>query len=317
MHTFIGEITEIALTVTTSTTNDKVDKLFNEHPSNQGIVVVENDIPIALITRTNFYQKLGTLYGYNIYMGRSVKLLMNTNILIFDYSTSIFKVSELAMERKNEHLYDHIVVAKHNQYYGVVSIQKLLMTLAQTQSKIATNMNPLTGLPGNQIISEKLQTILNHQKYTVLYIDLDNFKTYNDVYGFSKGDNLIQETALLLKKYIHDPINFLGHIGGDDFLAILYHHDIHSLCGTIINEFDYLIRKFYSTEHLTQGYITSENRSGTMDQIPLVSVSIAAVSNKHTSYQTVEEIVAQATQIKKRCKQLPCSCYFENTLALP
>ncbi|MDQ0229968.1 GGDEF domain-containing protein [Metabacillus malikii] len=313
MNRFIGEITEIVPKVTTTTTNQVVDKLFCENSSHQGIVVTEREIPIALITRTNFYQKLGSLYGYNLYMGRTVKLLMNRNILCVDYYSSIIDVSEKAMKRSEEQLYDYIIVTKEDKLFGVVSIRTLLITLANIQSQIASYLNPLTGLPGNHIINEKMQEALNHKEFTVLYIDIDNFKSYNDIYGFSRGDEIIQQTASILKRYIND---FIGHIGGDDFLAIIYHHRYREICEQIIKDFDDCKRGFYTEKHLSQGYIMSENRAGSLEKLPLVSLSIAVISNHFYNYSSVEEIVAHATEIKKRCKKTVSSCYIDNFTAL-
>ncbi|MFS0880011.1 GGDEF domain-containing protein [Metabacillus niabensis] len=316
MNIFIGEISEIVPKVNASTSNQIVDQLFTEDSSTQGIVVTENEVPIALITRTSFYQKLGTLYGYNLYMGRTVRLLMNSNILCVDYYQSITEVSERAMKRKEEQLYDYIIVTKDGYYHGVVSIRTLLITLAKVQSKIATYMNPLTGLPGNQIINEKLHEALKETVFSVLYIDLDHFKTYNDIYGFSKGDQMIQETAALLKHHLNGTSDFLGHIGGDDFLAILYTHSYQSVCEQIIQDFDKLILHFYTEEHFSQGFITAENRLGKVEKIPLVAISIAVISRQNKQYHSVEEIVANATKIKKYCKRVQNSCYLDDSLCI-
>ena len=88
---------------------------------------MENDVPIGLVTRTHFYQKLGSLYGYNLYIGRSIELLMNKNILVVDYTTSIIEVSRMAMKRKEEELYDYVIITKYGLYAGVVSISRLLI----------------------------------------------------------------------------------------------------------------------------------------------------------------------------------------------
>ncbi|MFC4322927.1 GGDEF domain-containing protein [Litchfieldia salsa] len=313
MNLLIGEISEVVPEVQATTSNQIINQLFTELSKIQGIVVTEKKIPIAIVTKTGFYQQLGTLYGYNLYIGRSVGLLMKKEILSVDYFTPILSVSEKAMNREEEHLYDYVIVTKDEQYYGVVSIRTLMITLATIQSKMATYMNPLTELPGNQIIYEKLNQVLVREAYTLLYIDLDNFKTYNDVYGFSKGDHVLQETASLLKKYINSSIDFLGHIGGDDFVAILYHHDYDPICRTVINEFDQKIKKFYSDKHHSQGYVTSENRSGIKEKIPLVSISIAVITNQERTFDTVEEIVSLATKTKKSCKSVTYSCYIKNT----
>lgn len=211
----VGEIAEMVPTVDIHTTNQQVDELFQKDKRCFGIVIVENDVPIGLVTRTNFYQKLGSLYGYNLYIGRSIALLMNKNILTVDYTASIIEVSQLAMKRKEEELYDYVILTKYGHYAGVVSISRLLLKFAEVQSQIASYLNPLTGLPGNKSIEKNLKSMLSKEKYSVLYIDLDHFKTYNDIYGFAKGDEMILATSSLLKKFVKKENGFLGHIGGE------------------------------------------------------------------------------------------------------
>ncbi|NEU31829.1 GGDEF domain-containing protein [bacterium LRH843] len=312
MAGLIGEIAELVPTVQVQASNQQVNELFKEDIKCLGVVVVENDIPIGLVTRTNFYQKLGSLYGYNLYIGRSIELLMNKNILVVDHSTSIIDVSRLAMKRKEEELYDYVILTKFGLFAGVVSISRLLMKFAEVQTQIASYLNPLTGLPGNHSIDEQLSKILIREKFSVLYIDLDNFKTYNDLYGFAKGDRVIQKTAALLQSLVKKANGFLGHIGGDDFLAILYDHDYEECCNSIIHEFDRTLSTFYSQNHLSQNFVYTEDRSGIKRKIPLLSVSIAVVTNQDRYYVNAEEIVSHATEIKRICKHTSGSCYVDS-----
>lgn len=313
MITKVGDLTESVPCVSIETKNHQVDELFKTNSTLQGIVVLNNNHPIALITRSQFYQKIGTLYGYNLYMGRQIDLLTKNDPLIVDYFETITKVSHLAMHRNEENLYDYVIVTKDSLFNGVISIRNLLIKFAEIQTKMATFLNPLTGLPGNHMIELKLKEMLLLKKFSVLYIDLDHFKAYNDTYGFKKGDALLQATAKFFKQYFDHPPSFLGHIGGDDFIAILNHYHIHPLCREIVSEFDQLIKNFYSKEHLEQKYVIAENRYGNIEKIPLVSISIAAVTDSTQHFLTVEEIIDEATRLKKICKSNPNSCYFVNS----
>ncbi|SER35674.1 diguanylate cyclase (GGDEF) domain-containing protein [Gracilibacillus ureilyticus] len=308
----IGDIVEYAVSVSADTANSEIDQLFKNNIHTHGIVITEEETPTGIITRTDFYQKLGSLYGFNLYINRPVSLLIKEDILCFDYHTSIIDVSEKAMDRSSNELYDDIIVTRENQFYGVVSIRSLLMTFASIQSQVASSLNPLTKLPGNRIIDEHIQALPAKEKYTVLYIDLDHFKVYNDMYGFAKGDRIIQETASILQAHAHPYQAFVGHIGGDDFIVILYSWECETLCEEIINTFDQSIASFYTTDHQEQGYVLAENRNGIIENIPLVSISIAAVSNQFNFFKNGDEIVYSATKIKKECKAIKCSCFITN-----
>lgn len=312
MAGFIGDLADFVPTVHRQASNQQINDLFKKDTKCTGIVVVEEDIPIGLVTRTNFYQKLGSLYGFNLYINKPIDLLMNKNILVVDYTISIIDVSRKAMNRKEEELYDYAIVTRLGKFAGVVSISRLLLKFAEIQTEIASYLNPLTGLPGNHLIEEQLNNILSTGSFTVLYIDLDNFKAYNDLFGFARGDKVIQTTASLLQQSIKKENGFLGHIGGDDFLAILKHYDYERCCLEILNIFDKLLTTFYSSEYLTQNFMIAEDRSGVRRKIPLLSISIAVVTNKSQNYLNAEEIVSYATEVKKICKQTSGSCYVDS-----
>lgn len=308
--TYIGEIAKEAVCISFDTPCYLVDQMFQDNQGLQGLVV-EKDSSVGLITKTNFYQKMGSQYGYNLYLKRSIELLANKAPLLVDYYTSVIKVSKLAMNRSTEEVYDDVIVKNDHSGYLVVSIKELLLKVADIQAEIASYLNPLTLLPGNSIIDEKLNYTFTQQKeFTLLYIDLDRFKPYNDFYGFKKGDEFLRSTAAILNDCFSPSDSFVGHIGGDDFVVILNHFDFSSYCQEVIKNFDRQIQYFYSKEHLEQKFICSENRSGEMEAIPLVSISIAVVRNDSKPFNNVEEIVMEATRLKKMCKLTSESCFY-------
>ncbi|MCM3570907.1 GGDEF domain-containing protein [Neobacillus mesonae] len=313
MVAFIGDIVEQVPCVSQSELNSEVDQIFIDNSSIQGIVVVNNEVPISLISRSHFYQKIGTQYGYHLYMGKSVELIIaHLDSLIVDYYQPVTEVSKLAMAREEQNRYDYVIVTKENKYIGVVSIERLLMKLVEVQVEFASFLNPLTGLPGNHIIEAKLKEMIQEERFSILYFDLDHFKAYNDTYGFQKGDQLLESTAELLKKHYTNKGYFLGHIGGDDFIAMIHHHEIQSECNLLIEEFEKMIKEFYTPSHLLQQYVIAENRQGLIEKVPLVSLSIAIVTNQNRVFHNVEELVEDVAAIKKTCKNVPGSCYVTN-----
>ena len=141
-------------------------------------------------------------------------------------------------------------------YYTVKNLTRLLT--------INRRMSPLTGLPGNvQINSELKKHLMKNEEFSILYLDLDNFKAYNDVYGFLKGDQIIEYTANIIVNAVHNYGNgFVGHIGGDDFIAIVPSKDVEKLCQAIIYNFDNGVQKFYNDKDREDGYIEVANRKG-------------------------------------------------------
>ncbi|MFE3576086.1 GGDEF domain-containing protein [Lysinibacillus sp. NPDC059133] len=306
----IGEVIENVPCIDEFVKNQEVDMLFTSNPSLRSVVVVREDKPIGHITRTHFYQKIGTRYGYNLFIGRHNQLIMKENPLIVDRNIPITEVSTLAMSRPPEDLYDDVVVTRNDLYYGVVSIRELLLKLVDTQVAIASFLNPLSSLPGNKLIDEKLEEALQLSKYSLIYFDLDHFKSYNDTYGFNKGDKILLYLTDTLKRNIVGAEDFLGHIGGDDFVAILPHYEAASICQRIIDDFDAFILSFYDVEDLT--YLQVQNRAGKLEPLSCTTLSIAVITNQYRQFESVDQLSDAVTRVKKQCKKISGSCYLIN-----
>ena len=191
-------------------------------------------------------------------------------------------------------------------YYKVKNMSRLL--------SVNRTVSPLTGLPGNvQIQKELKKRLLRQEKFSVLYLDLDNFKAYNDVYGFLQGDEIIKFTARTIVKNVNVKNSsdmFVGHIGGDDFIAILnMKSDYEKICQDIIREFDSGVQKFFTEEDQEKGYIKIQNRKGKMEHFPLTSISIGAVFVDKNKFANILEIGEIGAQMKHLAKKYKGSCY--------
>ena len=146
----------------------------------------------------------------------------------------------------------------------------------------------------------------------MLYFDLDNFKAYNDVYGFMKGDEIIKFTAKVILKNVHTEEyedSFVGHIGGDDFIAIVSKKDTENICQSIIADFDINVQRYYNEEDITKGYIEVANRRGIIEQFPLTSISIGVVEVENGKFQNVLEIAEAGASVKHLAKTIQGSTY--------
>ena len=190
-------------------------------------------------------------------------------------------------------------------YYTVKNLNRLLT--------INRRVSPLTGLPGNvQIHAELKKRISNKEPFSVLYLDLDNFKAYNDVYGFLKGDQIIEYTAQTIIDSIHDRFQegvFVGHIGGDDFVAIIPGTSCERLCQDIIVNFDTDVEKFFTEKDIENGYIEVANRKGIIEQFPLTSISIGVVVADVGRFYNILEIGEVGAQVKHAAKSVMGSSY--------
>lgn len=190
-------------------------------------------------------------------------------------------------------------------YYTVKNLNRLLSSNRR--------ISPLTGLPGNvQIHAELKKRIVKKESFSVLYLDLDNFKAYNDVYGFLKGDEIIKFTADTIIRCIHSNITdnaFIGHIGGDDFIAIVPILHCEKLCESIIANFDVEVTKFFTEDDNEKGYIEVANRKGIIEQFPLTSISIGVVEADKDRFSNMLEIGEIGAQVKHAAKSVMGSSY--------
>ncbi|SDM64761.1 diguanylate cyclase/phosphodiesterase [Dendrosporobacter quercicolus] len=286
---------------------------FNHNLSLRGIPVVEDGRPVGLLMKDRFLANLATQYGVAIYMNRPIRLLMDRDPLVVDYHTSLEQVAKLVVARTDDTLYDYIIVTKNESYYGVTSVRRLLEKTTQLEITRAKHCNPLSGLPGNIIIEDKINRALDGKSdFSILYFDLDNFKPYNDTYGFEHGDKILCLTAEVIRQQLTllgPPDSFIGHIGGDDFIAVVHSANVDQLCQAVIDNFDLRIRGFYTEEHLTNGFIIAKNRHGREERYPIMAISIAVVTSKGRKFTNATQLAEAAGEVKKQCKLTWHSCY--------
>ncbi len=190
-------------------------------------------------------------------------------------------------------------------------VARVKMLLRRTSRDL--NANPLTKLPGNVSILNEIQDCINSKKlFSVCYIDLDKFKAFNDKYGFEKGDQVIKNTAKILIDSVQKkgtPQDFIGHVGGDDFVLITTSDKSDGICKNVLTQFDSMAINLYNKEDRTKKYILTKNRQGKTKKIPLLSISIAVVSNKKRKIQHVGEVGEIGAELKKYVKGLKGSNY--------
>ncbi len=180
----------------------------------------------------------------------------------------------------------------------------------------AKGANPLTGMPGNIRIAEEIDNrIGDHRIFAVLYSDLDNFKAYNDKYGFSKGDEAIlyvRDCLTIAAGKNSEAHIFLGHEGGDDFVAVMDYEQWKPFADAFLEIFDAGVPAFYNHADARNGYIESVTRQGVPAKFPLMSISIAVVSNRYRNYEHHAELVQAAAEVKKLAKKTDGSGYAED-----
>lgn len=196
--------------------------------------------------------------------------------------------------------------------------RELISRVRNTLVRIERNRyaNPLTGMCGNiEVQSELTYRLANNFEIAVIYCDLDNFKAFNDVYGFPKGDTAIRLTADVIRDAVQNVGNrddFIGHIGGDDFIIITSWDKYEGICKMIIEDFDNKIVSLYNENDKKNGYIITKNRLGKVRTYPIMTISLAVVTNENNDYINPLEIGEAAAEVKKYVKTFTGSNYFKD-----
>lgn len=299
------------------TPNDRVADRFTREPGLRSIPVVADGRPVGLLNRYAFMDLMVKPFSRELYGKRPCSLLMDPNPLVVDRGTSLHELSTLVVESDPRHILHGFVITQSGAYAGMGSGHDLMREITRLQINAARYANPLTGLPGNVPIQEHLEELLEAgQAFVVAYCDLDHFKPYNDVHGYRKGDEVLHWTGRLLASAAAPVSDFLGHIGGDDFILVFRSRDWEQRCLGVIEQFQAEVGRFFGEEDVERGGYTSEDRVGRMVFHPLLSLSIGVVRVAPGSFLSHHEIAAAAAAAKREAKKRDgCTLFVERRSA--
>lgn len=289
--------------VTPDTTVEEIADLLDQHEHWFSIPVVAGGVPVGMINRTRLLQKLSKAFGRDLYSKKPVSQIMDTEFMAVERHMRLEKVSQQVTQRNRNRLEEDFIITENGYYCGIGQVIDLLKMITELQLKSAQNSNPLTGLPGNVLIQEQIdQLIVSKTSFVICYFDLDNFKPYNDQYGYAKGDEILLTVARLLQKHCNASMDFVGHVGGDDFVVIFQSHDWQGHVQNALNEFSHTRRDFYSPEHICDGGIWAEDRFGEKRFFGLMSISVAAIDSESADFGSAKEVASQLSVIKHEAK---------------
>ncbi len=262
----------------------------------------------GILTREYILERFGGQFGYNLSRKLTVEQIMQRDFLAVDANVSIEKVATTAMNRHVSNIYHAIAVTKHGKFMGSITVKDLLMSTVELQVRRASDSNPLTGLPGNTVIQEQIAyTFTLDTPWSIIYLDLDNFKAYNDAYGFTNGDLMIKTVARAMQESCNAN-DFIGHVGGDDFVIISQSNDVSTLCHRILYTFHASTRMLYHQSDWDNGYIVVHNRFREPQEFPITTLSIAVITSEALQHKTMEEFSIRIASAKETSKKHKGDC---------
>lgn len=304
VYPIIGHLAKPGYTFSPEEKAGNIYETLRHNPTITEFAIINNDVTEGFMVRADIYEMFGGRYGHSLYSRKAIKDLIKTDFMRVNFKMTVDQVSRLAMQRTLDQLYNPIVVEKDNKYLGVVTIKDLLNACTQVEIDRAMHSNPLTGLPGNLLIEKEiLSRIVGDDPYCITYYDIDNFKAYNDAYGFNNGDKMLALVADILRDCA-DNNEFIGHIGGDDFIVICDYHEGENYCNKVVDRFAAGVLTLYREQDVESGYIVSKNRHGVTENFPIASLSIAGISNRTNTYRRISDFSNDISQLKKKCKMM-------------
>lgn len=291
---------------------EAVASLFAQSPDLRYLPVVEKETVVGLILRNEFLGLFAGQYGRAVYGKRPAGQLARRDMLVVPEDTAVEELSQ-RLTGMTELAGDEgfIIVDQAGRYRGMGDVLSLLRRITELQIRNARYANPLSGLPGNVPISERISELLAAEtSFVAVYIDLDNFKAFNDCYGYSKGDDVIVALARAVEEQADPQRDFAGHVGGDDFILIFRSSDWRERCERLLKVFAETAPWFYDAADREAGGIRSQDRRGKTHFFPLMTLSLAALRVTPGAFTSRHEIAAVLSDLKRQAKRIPGNSLF-------
>jgi len=268
-------------------------------------VVDDKMSPVGLITRRKVLMEFGHKFSHELNRRKKVDILMEEQFISLDSLTPLNQISHAMTNRNEFYSLDPAIITRNNQYTGTLSVIDMLKKITILRIEQAYDSNPLTYLPGNNSINAEINDkLLSGHAFILAYIDLDHFKSFNDHYGYERGDRVIQLLANILRDCAATD-DFIGHVGGDDFVILLTLPDWKNRLDRILKHFECESQLLYDASDRQRGYLKGENRQGDSIRFNLMTLSIAAVPCSPNAFHSHIEIAEVASKVKHKAKISP------------
>jgi len=294
-------------------TAEEVYSLFEENLSLRAIAVVASGVPLGLIARYEMVDNMSRPFRHELFGRKPCTRFMDPQPLVLDIKLPLAEISDLVVNADPRHLISGFLITERGRYVGMGSVQDLVREITIMQMAAAKYSNPLTQLPGNVPINQHIDNLLaNNESCYICYCDLDHFKPFNDVYGYATGDEVIKLTGRILSDICDPARDFIGHIGGDDFVLVLRSRDCQTRCRRALENFGTEILKYFSNEDIERGGYVTENRKGQMEFQEIITLSIGAFNAVPQIFKNHLQVSIIAAEVKKKAKAISGNSFYIN-----
>jgi diguanylate cyclase (GGDEF)-like protein len=317
---YIGDISVLISPANPGDNLAAVLKRFQSDPALLVLPVVDDGCAVGIINRSTFLEEhvIGMNgFGFHINHSRKMRDLMAPVRLALETNVSIRDAAQAIQSQEMDVRVDNICVTSGGVYHGVVDVNRFISAITDINLTLAKGANPLTGLPGNESIQREINgLLLTGEGFDIAYVDIDNFKPYNDYYGFQRGDVVIKAIGEIISGVARSSASgfscFCGHIGGDDFIIITGAHHAEYLSSQVIKAVEGYLPLFHGEQDFSAGCYSAVNRKGEQETFGLLSISIGIVNTRLTPVSSYAQLASVSTEVKKAAKRLPGSSVVIN-----
>jgi len=297
-------------------TNDDVMALFVDHPELHAVAVVKDGHPIGLVNRRLMNERMAQPFARELLARKSCTALMNSAPLVCDENRSLESLADVLRGEDQRYLADGFIVTRQGHYLGLGTGEALVRRVSELRIEAARHANPLTFLPGNIPTTEHLERLIDGgENFTVVHVDLTDFKPFNDHYGYSRGDEMIRLLSSLLSEHVDPSLDFIGHIGGDDFVVLFQSSDWEARCQRIIDAFKARSPQLFDAADIVHGGLHGKDRRGEPQFFPCTTVVMGAVELEPPLPQRAQSIAMLAARAKRHAKRANVSLHVFPRLA--
>jgi len=293
-----------APTVSQETRNDEVLTVLTQHPSLHAIAVVENGKPIGLINRRTLSDSYALPFHRELYGKKSCMEFANRAPMLVEKNATLEQLAKLLTHHDQRYLSDGLVIVDHGQYVGLATGEDLVRAVTEVRIEAARYANPLTFLPGNLPIEAHIDRLVEGGvSFHACYCDLNSFKPFNDQYGYWRGDEMLKLAATILGEACDQTKDFLGHVGGDDFLILFQSDDWEARIRLAIERFNVAAVNLYTPNDIEAGGIQSEDRHGDQRFYSFVTIAVGVVPVDSGTTLDSSSIATFAAAAKREAKR--------------
>ena len=302
-----GQLRHVALlsapVVTAHTSNDAVAGLFQAQPDLHAVAVMEGERPVGLINRAHFMNQYSKLYYREVWGRKPCVVHINFEPRIIERNHSVDDLIGILTSQDQRYLADGFIVTENGRYVGLGTGEQLVRSVTETRIEAARHANPLTFLPGNIPISQHMERLLRKRvRFVACYADLNHFKPFNDYYGYWRGDEMIRLLARIALEHCDPQFDFVGHVGGDDFIVLFQSPDWRDRCERVVHEFNTRSLTLFDEEAREAGGIRAEDRDGVERFFACTTLSVGAVVIEAARFTRPEDVANLAARAKHDAK---------------